>query len=291
MAAEQYANAAQTTLSGNGGTVSSGATSFNVASGTGFPASGPFRILIGSELLIVGARSGATFSSVSPGAEGTSAASHSDGDTVTLVLTAASLLAVLERMPRGPGYGDPTLQSFSWVNQGSTTETALSDGGLYLETPNASGNHLRLRVKSAPSTPWTLTARLIPNVNLNLSGSPSYGLAFRESSSGKLHVIRMQLNASDHNPALIVDAWTDADTFSGSDLTYAAYLLAAGGYFRIADDGTNRLFSYSLDGVNFQQIFSVARTTFLTANQIGYFVNDNGAGFPMGVTLLSWTQG
>lgn len=90
---EQYTNRAQTTLN-NGGSLASGATSLVVTSATGFPTSGPFRIIIGSEIIIVGAVSGNTFSSLTRGAESTTDALHADGSVVTHVLTAASLQAL-----------------------------------------------------------------------------------------------------------------------------------------------------------------------------------------------------
>jgi hypothetical protein len=86
---EQLTNGPQTTL--NGG-ISSGATSLVVTSATGFPTGGNFRILIGTELFLVTAVSGTTFT-VTSGAEGTTQAAHSNGDAVTHILTAGAMAA------------------------------------------------------------------------------------------------------------------------------------------------------------------------------------------------------
>jgi hypothetical protein len=59
--------------------------------GAAFPATGNFRILIGTEIIIVGARSGDTLSSLTRGAESTVAAAHNAGDAVTHELTAGAL--------------------------------------------------------------------------------------------------------------------------------------------------------------------------------------------------------
>jgi hypothetical protein len=59
--------------------------------GAAFPATGNFRILIGTEIIIVGARSGDTLSSLTRGAESTAAAAHNAGDAVTHELTAGAL--------------------------------------------------------------------------------------------------------------------------------------------------------------------------------------------------------
>ena len=101
MASELFANNAATTLSGNGGSITNVATTLIVASATQFPATGNFRIIIGSEIMIVTGVSGTTFT-VTRGAEGTSNVTHNDGDAVTHILTAGSIAALLSVMtPQG----------------------------------------------------------------------------------------------------------------------------------------------------------------------------------------------
>jgi hypothetical protein len=85
---EQFANNAQTTLLNQIGASDS---SLVVIAPAAFPASGTFRVLIGSELIIVGAVAGSTFSSLTRGAEGTTAAIHPAGSLVTAVLTAGAM--------------------------------------------------------------------------------------------------------------------------------------------------------------------------------------------------------
>lgn len=89
MAVEQFSNLAQTTLSA--AITTTGATTCTVTSATGFPASGNFRIIIDNEIMIVTAVSGTTFT-ITRGAESTTAATHSNGATVTHVVTAGGLL-------------------------------------------------------------------------------------------------------------------------------------------------------------------------------------------------------
>jgi hypothetical protein len=86
---EQFANSAQTTL--NGAITSTGATSLTVISGATFPATGTFRIQIDTEIIIVGIVSGNTWSNLTRGAEGSTAATHGNGATVTFILTAGAL--------------------------------------------------------------------------------------------------------------------------------------------------------------------------------------------------------
>jgi hypothetical protein len=91
MAIEQFVNNAASTLASS---ITSGATTLTVASAATFPTAGTFRLVIGTEIIIVGAVSGTTFSSLTRGAEGTTAAAHTSGDAVTCILTAGSLVGV-----------------------------------------------------------------------------------------------------------------------------------------------------------------------------------------------------
>ena len=100
--AEQFLNDRQTTLNG---AINNSVTSITVTDGSVFPATGNFRIRIGTELLLVTARSTHVLT-VTRGAESSTAASHSSLDTVQLVLTAASLLALIT------DYTPPTIVTF-----------------------------------------------------------------------------------------------------------------------------------------------------------------------------------
>lgn len=88
MATESFANNATTTLSG---TITSGASSLVVTSAATFPLSPQFRLLIDSEFLLVTAMTGTTFT-VTRGVEGSTAAAHSNGATVSHVLTSGGLI-------------------------------------------------------------------------------------------------------------------------------------------------------------------------------------------------------
>lgn len=96
--AETFANNATGTLNGS---ITNVATSLvlNAGQGAAFPATGNFRILIDSEIIIVGARSGDTLSSLTRGQEGTAGAAHNNGATVTHILTKGAL----ETLAQTPG--------------------------------------------------------------------------------------------------------------------------------------------------------------------------------------------
>jgi len=88
MPLELWADNAATTLTSSPGVA---ATSFTVTSSTGFPAAvtgvSQFRVIIGTEIVTVTNVSGTTWTCVA------TAASHTSGDAVTHVVTAASMAA------------------------------------------------------------------------------------------------------------------------------------------------------------------------------------------------------
>lgn len=62
--------------------------------GDAFPAAA-FQIQVGSEIILVGTRTAATFSSLTRGVEGTAAVVHNPGESVAYVLGAQSILDAL----------------------------------------------------------------------------------------------------------------------------------------------------------------------------------------------------
>lgn len=92
MAKENYSNNGITTLSA--AITSTSSTSITVSTGSNYaqlPTTGQFRILIDSELLLVTANNGSGTLTVTRGVEGTIAATHSNGASVTAILTDQSL--------------------------------------------------------------------------------------------------------------------------------------------------------------------------------------------------------
>lgn len=87
MAVEVYSNNASTTLATS---INNSTTSISVASSSGFPTTGNFRILMDQELMLVTALSGTTWTVVR-GIEGTNAQSHTNTVAITHILTAGGL--------------------------------------------------------------------------------------------------------------------------------------------------------------------------------------------------------
>jgi hypothetical protein len=187
---------------------------------------------------------------------------------------------------------DPTAQSFAWINQGGAT-VASGKGAIFLQSATVA-DEVRVQKKAAPSTPYTITAAFIP-LYQNIA-VPNCGLCHRQSSDGKLTLLRyIATNNGSYAPVAC-----DVSNYTGPSAGYSATpaatpLLFTGGlvWQRIGDNGTNRTYDVSFDGVNWSNLYTVTRTTFLTADEVGFYLNNANGGFalPASVSLVSWKEG
>lgn len=248
-----------TTLSGNGGSITAGATSFIVASSTGFPAT-PFLVQIGTEDIKVTNVSGTTWTATR-GYNGTTAATHNDGDAVTQI-------------------------NWEWVNQGGAS-VVRSQGGIFLHAPASASSNARIRKNVAPNTPYTITA-FVRAISYAVDFH-QYGICFRKASTGELRSFDHLHDGSTNGFVLRVSYWSNATT----EVTSSAETTVPGpfNWFQISDDGVNRIFRVSPDGQNWIQHFSEVRTATFTADEIGFYANAQNSSAPdIGLTLHSWKQ-
>jgi hypothetical protein len=181
----------------------------------------------------------------------------------------------------------PVDAAFTWVNQDAATVTT-TNGGVYIESPGAAGNEFHIRYKSAPATPYTITAYFVRRP-LMTSGVYEFGLCFRQSSDGKLAVFGVQGAGPTSAPYLYSAKVASPTAATVNYLAVQYQEMLQPHFFRIADNGTNRICSVSRDGVHFTAFQSVARTDYLTADQVGFYVRDPASG-SVGAWLLSWQE-
>lgn len=188
--------------------------------------------------------------------------------------------------PWGPIYPmtPPVDGDFSWVNQGGST-VDTTNGGIFLLAPATALTNLRVRVKTAPSPPYTITAALlVRSPGINFAG---VGLCFRQSSDGKLATLGLEHN---NDWQVVAHKFTSATAFSANYTSLNLGTLFSPMFLQISDNNTNRIVRISTDGQHWQQIHSVTRTDFLTANQVGFYASADQATWDCGVTLLSWKE-
>lgn len=183
----------------------------------------------------------------------------------------------------------PDDTAFSWVNQ-STASTSATKGGVTMNLPKSTGTQLHLRVKTAPSTPYTIIAAFLPNW-IHLNSGQHVGLLFRESSSGKIQTCETWVESTSPFSNFTSSKFTSATAFS-ADYQARTYFPMSPVWIRIQDDGSNRTCSLSSDGQNWIVEHSVTRLDFLTtgANQVGWFGEEQTNTYDWNPTLISWKE-
>lgn len=187
---------------------------------------------------------------------------------------------------------EPPTTGWSWVNQGTAT-VAAEKGGIYLSEPAAqaaAADRIRAYMRPLPPAPCTITAafQLIlwsSTGSFNQNG----GLVLRESSSGKLVLVSQLLYSGNgtNNPLFYLQNYNSPTSWNAnvaSGPAPAGPLL----WIQVSDDGTNRIVRLSGDGQHWPVFSTLARTTFITPDQIGIVLNGNISPAGIGVNLVSW---
>lgn len=208
------------------------------------------------------------------------------GTPLSKKVTVANLAAVVGSKI-WPAFTSIVDGDYAWINQSSATKTVNANGGVYLTNTHSIGDgnqDVMIRKKSAPATPYTITAALLPYN----SGGCSFGLVFRESGTGELHTFGYGFSGQ----ALSSSKWTSPTVFSAhySQLAMVGMHPSTKGllWLRIADNGTNRICSFSADGYNWHAWHTIGRTDWLTANEVGFYISTANGTDIIGVTFMSW---
>ena len=185
---------------------------------------------------------------------------------------------------------------FSWDNQGSATlDTSTLPYATLLKTPADASTGLHCRYKSAPGSTWTITALVVPF--LSSSAFNQCGLLARKASNGSMVAYGLLSDPAtfSFSQGWSAEKWTDSTHFSAAYAITDKYAVRypinkAFFYMQLKDDGTNRKFLVSNDGLNFVEIHSIGRTDFLTADQVGFYVTSQNASFGAGIWMMSWLE-
>jgi hypothetical protein len=274
--------------------LTSGATSFSVATGTGatLPADN-FTVTIDSEEMFVTTRSSDALSGITRGVNGTSAASHSSAAPVNHFIT-ANLINQLaaevnsmqswntwrsnpDRPPASANAMDDEFDTTSglWTNLNvSTISTAISNSAISITSAATGVDTIQGIYQSTPSTPWTFLAKC--QTTVPISGVFFGGLVASESATGKSLTFS---TGRESGNIVTIYRWSGINGSAAGLGTLAASPTQVA-YLKIQDDGTNMKAYYSADGINFM-LYSTTTvaSTFTTApNRIGLFVDANSGG-------------
>ena len=103
-----------------------------------------------------------------------------------------------------------------------------------------------------------------------------YGLCWRDNYTGKILGNVCYSGGSIYSNTSRVVAYANPTTYQAT-YTLSSDMIWYPEWFRIRDDLTN-LYSYiSSDGVNWHLLYTLARTAFLSPNQVGFFIDPYSA--------------
>ena len=137
----------------------------------------------------------------------------------------------------------------------------------------SNGGAQKWRIITHPVTPpYNVLMNFFPT--LYRSQYSIAGVGFRDSVSGKFEVFRFNATGGT-SLEITYETWTDLQNNAGVLFgpQPAGMVPFPEAFFRLTDDNTNRIISWSTDGENWIQFYSQARTTFMTANQVLFGVN------------------
>lgn len=183
---------------------------------------------------------------------------------------------------------EPIDGDFTWINQGGASVDTTNGGILLSDVAGASVvNSLRIRKKSAPATPYIVTGIFL--VNPLVLPFFNLGLLFRESATGELHTFRIVCGTAGELQ-IASTKWSSPTTFSAEYVTLRRCLTSNFVFLRIADNGISRICSFSIDGQHWQVFSTIGRTDFLTADEVGFFIDVANTSFGYNTMLLSWKE-
>lgn len=192
----------------------------------------------------------------------------------------------------GTGWVVPVDTSFSWLHQGSSTETLVTKNGqtyIQLVGPAETFSHVRSFVKAIPSTPYAIEAGFRPPPNA-FSGAVDYvvGLVLIDSVSDKQVVMGPYPGGNQ----IWSSQYSNFTTTTGSTAT-VSYTPRAQDFvwLRMEDDGTNLTGKYSWDGITYIQLFTFTRAGNFTPSHMGLMVLNNDGSHTVTMNIVHFNYG
>lgn len=188
-----------------------------------------------------------------------------------------------------PLIAPPAANTWSLIN--ATLNTNFSDhkGGLIFNGSYAAGV-MHVAKVTAPATPYQITVHYLPTWtagdNPATFNFATTGICWRQISNGNLHVFgptyattvsgiythafRLLPASGSGTSGITYTNGTDSITFP----PILSNLTSHGVWLRGVDDGVNRTIYLSNDGISFQRIHQVTRTTSITPDEVGIYTGN-----------------
>jgi len=253
-------------------------TTLDVLGASALPAEGDFNLFCDAEIMLATHRTGNSVTVVR-GVDGSTGASH---DSAVAVTTGATKTA-MDKIKCDAGFNcgaNPNsltvnTANFSWANQGTSSLIQNTWGGITLQTQNAASHSMRIAYISAPSEPWTLTAKvkLPPTSENGVSGSHG-GLILGDSGSTRWETLSARLWSG-----FSWWRWNSETNWANSAADHDLEILPTGAWMRWVNNGVTIQPFVSIDGENWLQMASsLSKGAWLNVNgpdQIGFYYSNH----------------
>ena len=168
----------------------------------------------------------------------------------------------------------------TWYNQGSCTLSEHA-GGLTILNPTLGGSdNIGGLYRTAPAAPWVLTT--LVSISCPPGNYPAARLGFIDTTTGRTSSFGFCANGT-----LYVANFSAPSSWDG-DLATVSVAGTRVLWLRLSDDGSSLHFSYSWDGVNFVELYSVSRSS-AYAGYTHVFFGASSYNITASATLLSWS--
>lgn len=188
-----------------------------------------------------------------------------------------------------PAFTLPPSSGWSTNTLGSAT-FAADKGGRVLSIPSVANQNFRVESRAlSPASNYTVKAAI--DVHAAIPATTVYfhsGLVLMDSATGKLIHFGISKHAATTTMGVQVRTWTNATTWLDILAHDIFNLMPPPRWLRIRDDNTNRYYEYSINGQDWQLLWTQARTTFITPDKIGWGA-DNSTGNAATLRLNSFT--
>jgi len=294
--AEQLLNDITTTLNG---AINDSVTTATLTDGSGYPLDGDYRLMLSKmEIVKVTSRTGNVVT-MERGVDGSPPLPHGNGCEVVAVITQEGIDQYVRDFIEPAAFDRPphrllnktgvtlTKSDFTEVNFGTSSSIDDPAGGITIAMQPGTNPQQRLLLKSAPATPYTVTAHMLLGPGQTNSTENIANLVFRETSSGKLSLLGFR--PGDNTFVFYLDTPTSVGTAPSSISIDCPHRHDA--WLRLEADGTNLKFSISYDGFNFFEVKSDLNAFHFDSapNEIGWGGDNQGADGES-VHLLSWAE-
>jgi len=186
------------------------------------------------------------------------------------------------------------------LTPGSAT-VANTAAGITISNASQPATQIGLLRTSVPSTPYKV--RILNTMTSDGGSSAVMGIGWIDSVTGRVEYLMLSYGANNNGTFVLQQQSTFGNYYANLEFSYYGAYAKYPMWMQIGDDGTNVSYSYSTDGVNFQNIYTAAKAgsylgtsgynQIVWLSSLGGNIGGNQGGVftasPSSATLMSWS--